>query len=120
MTTLEFALVAGTLLIALVATFEISRFIATHAALRVAVTEVSRRALIDVNMNNTTAKTFALGQAPLLNAARLTMTFNRDTAVTPPTVAVTATYNFTFVSPVFGATNRTLNAAITTPVQTPL
>jgi hypothetical protein len=53
----------------------------------------------------------------VLNSAPLTVNFGRNTGVTPPTVAVTATCTFAFIVPLFGATTWTMNAAVTKPVQ---
>lgn len=114
-TTIEFALVGATLIVAIMATVDMSRFLATRTSLRAAVSDVSRAALVNRTLGNTDAKARALARAPLLRSSRLTMTVTHNTAASPPNVQVSATYTFSFVIPVFGAGTRTLRASVTTP-----
>jgi Flp pilus assembly protein TadG len=115
--TLEFALVGATLIILILATIEISRFMAIRTSLRAAVSDISRVALVNPSLSSADAKTRALTRTPFLRSSLLTMTVavTRNAAGTPEIVQVSASYSFTFVVPVFGAPNRTLSASVTTP-----
>jgi Flp pilus assembly protein TadG len=113
--TVEFALIGATLIIAIVAAIDFSRFMAIRTSLRVAVSEVSRAAIVNNTLTNTAGKTIALARAPLLQSALLTMTVTHNAGAATPNVQVAATYTFTFVIPVFGAAQRTLQANVTTP-----
>jgi Flp pilus assembly protein TadG len=111
---LDFAAVAATLVIALIACIDLGRYVATRTALRAAVGEVARAAMTDTAITGAeTPKALALSRVSLLAAEQLSIQVNRAAT----SVTVQASYNFSFISPFFGtAKDRTLAATVTTPI----
>jgi Flp pilus assembly protein TadG len=111
---LEFAAVCATFVVALIACIDVGRYVATRTALRAAVGEITRAAMTDLTLTgSSTPKTLALSRVSLLDPAHFSIQVNRAAT----TVTVQATYNFSFISPLFGADrDRTLSASVTTPI----
>ncbi|PWS34190.1 hypothetical protein DFH01_26550 [Falsiroseomonas bella] len=111
---LDFAAIAATLVIALIACVDVGRYVATRTALRAAVGEVARAAMTDAAITGSeTPKALALARVSLLDPAQLTIQVNRAAT----TVTVQASYTFSFISPFFGAEkDRRLAASVTTPI----
>lgn len=111
--TIEFALIAGPLLIAILAVFDWGRYLGTRAAFSNAVAAVTREAVTNTAVHNcTTAETWALSRSALLDAAQLTVCVTADP--TTSTLTVTASYNFRFLFAFF-ATPPRLTASISHP-----
>lgn len=115
----DFAVVAATLAVALVACIDIGRYIATRTALRAAMGEVARAAMTDATLDGDSApKTFALSRVSLLDPALFAITVTRLPAGGPTTsIRVTASYTFSFITPLFGNRARSLTPQ---PLTTPL
>jgi Flp pilus assembly protein TadG len=113
MVTLEFGLIAASLIIVLAGALDFARFLATRTALRAAVGEVVRAAMTSSSLTGcTTPETYAISKVAMLAANDLTVCVTRGTN----SLTVTASYSFAFVIPILGTAPRTINASTTTPV----
>lgn len=111
--TIEFALIAGPLLIAILAVFDLGRYLGTRAAFSNAVAAVTREAVVNTTVHSCeAAETWVLARSALLTATPLTVCITADNAA--QTLQVTASYDFRFVFAIF-ATPPRLTATITHP-----
>jgi uncharacterized membrane protein len=117
--TVDFALVALTALIAMIACIDIGRYVATRTALRNAMAEVLRAAMTDATiLGSVVPKEYALNRVSMLDPSLFSIDVARLPAEgTATSVRVTASYSFTFMTPLFGTGQRALTPpALTTPL----
>jgi Flp pilus assembly protein TadG len=115
--TLEFALIAGPLLVAILAVFDWGRYLGTRAAFSNAVAAVTREAVVNTTVRDCpAAETWVLARSALLTATPLTVCVTADAAT--ETLQVRASYDFRFVFAFF-ATPPQLSANITHPYTPP-
>jgi Flp pilus assembly protein TadG len=117
--TIDFAMVALTLIVAMIACVDVGRYVATRTALRNAMAEVLRAAMTDATLvGATTPKAYALSRVSLLDPSRFAISVERLPVGAPTTsVRVTASYDFTFITSLFGVQSRALAPqALTTPI----
>jgi Flp pilus assembly protein TadG len=111
--TIEFALIAGPLLIAILAVFDLGRYLGTRAAFSNAVAAVTREAVVNTAMRNCgEPETWVLSRSALLTATPLSVCITENSGT--QTLQVTASYDFRFVFAIF-ATPPRLTATITHP-----
>jgi Flp pilus assembly protein TadG len=105
--TLEFALIAVPLIVAIMAILDFSFYLGTRAAFSNAVGTVTREALVNTDLRSSgagscspEAETWVLGRSPLLSATRLQLCVAE---VNTTTLQVTASYNIQFLFGFFAA-----------------
>jgi Flp pilus assembly protein TadG len=117
--TIDFAMVALTLVMAMIACIDIGRYVATRTALRNAMAEVLRAAMTDATLVGVeTPKAHALSRVSMLDPMQFAISVERLPAGAPTTsVRVSASYGFSFITPLFGAQSRALTPQpLTTPI----
>lgn len=118
-TSLEFALVGSLLMLLVLGSLELSRYLFTLELVRTVSAEAVRMATLRGSQNliagsapctNLSGNLSGAGaRTPYLQASRLTVTMSGCTTASGiTTLSISVQYPFVFAVPLFGATNRTL------------
>ena len=109
-TALEFALIFPLLMTLFLGISDISRYYVTLEAVRSAAAEAARAAIVNTGLNACGSTAIdAARPSGILNRDLLTLCVSRTVNGGETVVNINASYPFSFLTPMFGATTRTIS-----------